>query len=289
MDPAFRSLQREIDAIKWYHEFDFGNGLRAVPATPNAHLYRSLWKYIETRLDMIDFEGKTVLDIGCWDGYWSVYAERRGAKRVLATDDLTQNPLQATGLQLVKRLLKSNIEINQSLSVYELSKLGEKFDIILCLGVYYHLMDPFAAFAEIRHCLRKDSFAVFEGDVTHGLRPDCSYWDPRDSSTTSVFIPAPFALKQMLGAAYLGVVDQSFWNPAPAPDPVKLTLGFHKKIAGLQDPAKLGPVEYMNRSVTIAKPFVAENPLHHYKPPFGLDRYDPRFDRAPVREDVFVE
>ena len=72
-------LQRQIDAIDWYHEFDFGDGLRAVTKS-DAALHRRFWKFIEMRLDTIDFKGKTVLDIGCWDGYWSFYAERRGAK-----------------------------------------------------------------------------------------------------------------------------------------------------------------------------------------------------------------
>ncbi|MCX7899979.1 MAG: tRNA 5-methoxyuridine(34)/uridine 5-oxyacetic acid(34) synthase CmoB, partial [Methylocystis sp.] len=189
-----QAIQREIDAITWYHEFDFGNGLRAT-TTSDTQLHRQIWKFIEAQLDKIDFENRTVLDIGCWDGYWSFYAERRGAKRVLATDDMTQNWANGAGLRLAKRLLKSNIEINQSVSIYEASKLGETFDIVLCLGVYYHLIDPFAAFAQVRHCLHAGSTAVFEGDVTHALRPDCYYWDPRDPYKP-VFIPTAFGLKQ---------------------------------------------------------------------------------------------
>ena len=40
---------------------------------------------MEQQLDAVPFHGKSVLDIGCWDGYWSFYAERRGAASVLAT------------------------------------------------------------------------------------------------------------------------------------------------------------------------------------------------------------
>ncbi len=162
MSETREELQRQIDAIDWYHEFDFGDGLPVVTKS-DAALHRMFWEFIEMRLNTIDFQGKTVLDIGCWDRYWTFYAERHGAKRILATDDVSQNWAQGTGLHLAKRLLKSNIEINQSVSIYEASKLGETFDIVLCLGVYYHLIDPFAAFAQLRHCLHTGSNVVFEG------------------------------------------------------------------------------------------------------------------------------
>jgi tRNA (mo5U34)-methyltransferase len=268
--------QQEIDEIDWYHAFEFGDGLRATPKTTHLELMRSLWKFTESSLDRIDFEGKTVLDVGCWDGYWSFYAERRGAKRVLATDDISQNPLQNTGLHLAKRLLKSNIETKKNVSVYELSALGETFDIVLCLGVYYHLIDPLYAFAQIRHCLRPDSLAVFEGDVTMALRSDCFYWDPRGGGNP-IFIPSPFGLRRVLEAAYLETVDQDFWKPPPAANPLKPRIKLYKEIPGLQDSETPELPEYMNRAVTITKAFEAQNRLHLFRPPFGLDRYDPRF------------
>jgi predicted nicotinamide N-methyase len=63
----------------------------------------------------VDFAGKTVLDIGCWDGQWSFLAENRGAARLLATDDcsqhwtslgdrigINQSPAPGLGFQLAK-------------------------------------------------------------------------------------------------------------------------------------------------------------------------------------------
>src|SRR6478672_591627 len=155
-------IQRRIDSIHWYHEFDFGNGLRAEVKTPDAHSHRALWHFIEKELNKIDFTNKTVLDVGCWDGYWSFYAERRGAARVWATDDASQNWSGDAGLHLAKELLGSQrVEINPNLSVYDLSSyLGQRFDVVLCLGVYYHLFDPFYAFAQLRHCSHENSLVV---------------------------------------------------------------------------------------------------------------------------------
>ena len=101
------TIQERIDRIHWYHEFDFGNGLRAQVNTPDVQSHRALWRFIETELDKIDFAGKTVLDLGCWDGYWSFYAERRGAARVLATDDSSQNWTGSAGFHLAMPLFFS--------------------------------------------------------------------------------------------------------------------------------------------------------------------------------------
>src|SRR5687767_9189330 len=106
-DQGQPTLQQQIDAVEWYHEFDFGNGLRAESHTPDVAAHRGVWSFIQQHLDKIDFAGKSVLDIGCWDGYWSFYAERRGAKSVLATDDVSQNWANGNGLLLAKRLLNS--------------------------------------------------------------------------------------------------------------------------------------------------------------------------------------
>src|SRR5262245_20890100 len=117
MDVA--AAQKRIDAITWYHEFDFGSGLKSRPKRPGLH--RGIWNFIEGQLAEVDFRGKTVLDIGCWDGYWSFYAERRGAASVLATDDRTQNWSKNEGIHVAKDLMGSKVEINQDMSVYELS------------------------------------------------------------------------------------------------------------------------------------------------------------------------
>ena len=81
---------------------------------------------------------------------------------MLATDDATQNWAGDSGLRLAKELLNSSIKINTNLSVYRLTELKTKFDIILCLGVYYHLIDPFYGFAQICHCCHENTIIVLK-------------------------------------------------------------------------------------------------------------------------------
>jgi tRNA (mo5U34)-methyltransferase len=106
-------IQKRIDAVTWYHEFDFGNGLKARSTTPDVVDHRVIWAGIQARLDRVDFAGKSVLEIGCWDGYWSFYAEKRGAAEVLATDDISQNWASGQGLPLARELLNSSIAVDQ--------------------------------------------------------------------------------------------------------------------------------------------------------------------------------
>lgn len=260
-DRASRALQARIDGVRWYHEFDFPNGLRArkPAADPDVAGHRLLWRFIELELDKLDLAGKSVLDIGCWDGYWSFYAERRGARRVLATDDTAENWGCGDGLRLARELFGSRIETRLDVSVYGLDRVHECFDVIFFLGVYYHLIDPFCAFAQIRHRCRDTTIVVIEGDVSTGLRQHTVQVDFADRSLP-IFLPSPESLDDLLRAAYLAPVKRALLFPP------------HDRPDGRPS---LPPG--MNRAVTICRPFCAANTAHRARPPFGLSRYDPRF------------
>jgi tRNA (mo5U34)-methyltransferase len=246
------TLQQRIEQIRWYHDLDFPNGLKARANNRHTEAHRKLWDWMRSELEKIDFAGKTVLDIGCWDGYWSFYAERRGASRVLATDDETQNWGGSAGLKLAKALMGSSIETRMDVSIYEAAKLKERFDIVLCLGVYYHLVDPFLGFSQVRHCTHAGSLVVFEGEFA----PDW-FVKPQQAAYVNVadpwhrFMPTLTCLRQMLEANYFRVVTESTYQGQP------------------QHPA--------NRILATCVPFVGENALHRYRPPFWLHVYDPRF------------
>ena len=246
-------LQQRISEIQWYHEFDFGNGLVARPQTKDLATHRKLWKFIQGELDKIDFSGKSVLDIGCWDGYWSFYAERRGAARVLATDDTGQNWAGEAGFLLARECLKSAVDYDLNRSVYNLVELDTKFDIILCLGVYYHLIDPFYAFSQIRHCCNENSLVLFEGDVFFGL-PEGAVLYSRDVRKAPRFVPDLEALRCFINAAYFAIETETVLPLSQVPGPG------------------------VGRVLMATRAFVGENKFHDYRPPFGLHLYDRRRD-----------
>ncbi|MGC2835699.1 MAG: DUF1698 domain-containing protein [Methylocella sp.] len=258
-------LQGRINSIQWYHEFDFGDGLRARVNTPDAASHRALWRFIQAKLDDIIFTDKTVLDIGCWDGYWSFYAERRGAKHVLATDDSSQNWAGEAGFMLAKELLESGVESDLQLSVYDLDRLDSKYDIILCLGVYYHLFDPFYAFVQIRHRCHDNSIVIFEGDAFFGLRetPDQSVaFYSRDPRKAPRFVPDPKTLRFLLNSAYFEIVAEYV---------------FPLSQSERDDAAPTG----VNRMFLVCRAARGLNDCHLYQPPFGLKQYDDRRELPP--------
>ena len=288
MDVA--DLQRRIDSIRWYHEFDFGNGLHARSETPDIEMHRRLWRFKQEILDRIDFQNKTVLDVGCWDGYWSFYAERRGAKSVLAADDFSQNWSNEQGLLLAREIFGSNIEVRTGTSVYDLASLDRKFDVILMLGVYYHLFDPFYAFAQVRHCCHSGTVVCIEGNESFGLPNDTAALDLNNLG--GKFNPSIGYLRQLLQAAYFLITAEQMLEPVkrytPPPLHRKLRWRLARKALFGSDSAvremasQLGaphPGQYnwIRRAFLTCKVLEGENPMHVMPPPFGLSAYDPRF------------
>jgi len=94
--------------------------------------------------------GLRVLDIGCSDGYYSFECERRGAREVLAIDDMSSlmNPGK-NGFSIAQRILASQAAFRE-MSVFDLdpAEVGE-FDVVLFLNVLYHLPDPFLGLRKI--------------------------------------------------------------------------------------------------------------------------------------------
>ena len=94
-----------------------------------------------------DLTGKSVLDVGAWNGCYSFECEKRGARKVVAAD--LWNP-DHTGFNDLKKYLNSQVTYQQ-VSVYDLSseQLGE-FDIVFFFGVLYHLRHPLLALDRLR-------------------------------------------------------------------------------------------------------------------------------------------
>jgi tRNA (mo5U34)-methyltransferase len=129
-----------LDHPFWYHRIDLGDGFYT-PGYVDAH------KYLELDLSE-DLSGKTVLDIGAYNGLFSFEAERRGAEYVLATDlweadDRDVAPEQnhrLQGFRLAHEYLDSTVD-TQSIDLLDISPetVGGTFDIVLCPGVIYRL------------------------------------------------------------------------------------------------------------------------------------------------------
>ena len=125
-----------MESLSWWHTIRFSPEVATLGRCDPSALTDA---YL---LDTIDFRGKDVLDIGCWDGFQSFYAEARGARRVVGIDDTSQRPDGAAAREFTKRKLRSGVEFVEC-NVYDVSldRLGS-FDIVMMFGVLYHLIHP---------------------------------------------------------------------------------------------------------------------------------------------------
>ncbi len=99
-----------------------------------------------------DLTGKTVLDIGCNGGFYSIELKRRGAARVLGIDSDDEYLAQA---RFAAEVTGQDIEFRK-LSVYQVGDLREKFDLVIFMGVLYHLRHPLLALDLLHEHVTRD-------------------------------------------------------------------------------------------------------------------------------------
>src|SRR6266852_143035 len=134
-------LQSRVAALPWHHSIDLGGGVVTAGNKSTALCNREA----ALIFDRVDLKGRSVLDIGAWNGFLSFEAKRRGASRVLATDSYCWNHKDFRGretFELARSALGLDIEA-LDIDVTELcqERVGT-FDVVLFLGVFYHLFDP---------------------------------------------------------------------------------------------------------------------------------------------------
>jgi tRNA (mo5U34)-methyltransferase len=134
----------------WFHNMS----LRGVQTAPDHFLgdYPAVKWQRFARSIPADLSGRSVLDIGCNGGFYSIEMKRRGAARVLGIDSDDDYLAQARFAAEVNEL---DIEFRR-MNVYDVPSLGEKFDIVLFLGVFYHLRHPLLALDLLHDHVAKD-------------------------------------------------------------------------------------------------------------------------------------
>ncbi|MFZ0668263.1 MAG: methyltransferase domain-containing protein [Acidimicrobiales bacterium] len=231
--PNARDLKEKIAAISWYHSIDLGRagGGIVTPGNPPDQ------KVVSGGLP--DLAGKTVLDIGAWDGFWSFLAEKRGASEVKAMDhyawcvdfatrleywerceaegrtpdyrfDFTEfwrpdtMPGRA-GFDLARSVLSSSVEpIVADFMTADPADVGT-FDVVLFLGVLYHLREPLTALERVRMLTREVAVIETEAIAVLGL-PGARFLEFHESGGlrgdyTNWFVPTERALHALCDAA----------------------------------------------------------------------------------------
>jgi tRNA (mo5U34)-methyltransferase len=141
---------RVVELGDWFHNLD----LEGVKTAPN----HFLGDYPHVKFEGFahalpdDLSGKSVLDIGCNAGFYAFEMKRRGAERVLGIDSDDRYLDQA---RFAAEVLGADVEFAR-LDVYDVAKLGETFDLVVFMGVLYHLRHPLLALDLIREHAARD-------------------------------------------------------------------------------------------------------------------------------------
>jgi tRNA (mo5U34)-methyltransferase len=147
------TLRQQVNALRWFHQIDFGNGLLSPGWIARAKIERQARLIFNRPL-----AGKSVLDIGCWDGAYSIEASHRGAARVLATDHFAWSDAcwgDRRCFDLARAHLAPTIEVlDIDLPHLTVDRVGQ-FDIVLFCGVLYHLRHPLAALEQVAQLARE--------------------------------------------------------------------------------------------------------------------------------------
>jgi tRNA (mo5U34)-methyltransferase len=190
------SLRDQIAKIRWFHTIDLGNGI-STPGLDNT----------PEKLDRIklpqNLTGKAVLDIGAWDGFFSFESERRGAQRIVAVDSYCWDGdgwANKSGFDFVHRHLNSHVEARR-MEVLDISpaQLGT-FDVVLFLGVLYHLKHPLLALEKVAAVTRDMLILETKVDLLNTSAPAMAFYRNAELNRdpTNWWAPNLSGLEQML-------------------------------------------------------------------------------------------
>ncbi len=189
-------LQARVSEVPfWWHRIDLGHGV----VTPGVDDSRGRLKRLRLPLDL---SGRSVLDVGAWDGFFSFEAERRGARRVVACDrwDSTTGGAAPTGFRIARDALDSKVEeLPGGIEGADSRALGT-FDLVLCLGVLYHVTDPFDTIQRLRALTGTLLILDTELDATFFPRPAMAFYPGKSlrGDPTNWFAPNLSGLRAML-------------------------------------------------------------------------------------------
>jgi len=191
------ALRAAVNALSWYHTIDLGHGV----VTPG--IFNTL-KYVDRYGIPTSLAGRSVLDIGAYNGFFTIEAKRRGASRVVAMDrwGLPDSP-QRTGFDVAIEATGVDVEAVNG-DVYDLSPAtAGLFDVVFFFGVLYHLKYPLLALERIASVATGSLLLETHLDALSMTRPAMAFYPANEleNDGTNWCGPNPEAVEAMLTVA----------------------------------------------------------------------------------------
>jgi tRNA (mo5U34)-methyltransferase len=142
-------LRDRIEALgPWFHDLDL-HGVRTAPHHPLGNFLQDLWTQVEPAFPQ-DMTGKTVLDIGCNAGFYSLRLHGRGAR----VTGIEHDPHYLAQARFAAEVLEAEIDY-RLMDVYDVDRLEQQYDYVLFMGVFYHLRYPLYALDKVARLPRE--------------------------------------------------------------------------------------------------------------------------------------
>jgi tRNA (mo5U34)-methyltransferase len=196
------SLEARIRALgPWFHNIEL-EGIWTAPDHFLGDHPRQKWRAFR-HLVPEDLSGCSVLDIGCNAGFFALEMKRRGAETVVAIDSDLRYLAQA---ELAAEVTGLELDLRQ-LSVYQVASLGRRFDLVLFMGVLYHLRYPLLAL-DLLHEHAVGGRLLFQ-TLLRGSEAMAPVVDDLDFEETSPFAQASYPRLHFVENCYAG--DPTNW------------------------------------------------------------------------------
>ena len=205
-------LRRLVAGRSWFHTIDLGNGV----ITPGVDDTAAKERFVAFPDSL---KGKTVLDVGAFDGYFSFKAERLGASRVVAADEFcwsrpNDSMTDGRGFDIAHWALNSRVE-KRRIPVEDIGpQTVGTFDVVLFLGVLYHSPDPLRYLRHVRSVCRerlllethvdamdqeRPMMVFYPGDTLNG--DPSNHWGPNRRCVEEMLYEVGFGRVEVVGHA----------------------------------------------------------------------------------------
>lgn len=209
---ASPQMLEKMHAHHWFHALDLGDGLvtcgRFPPGKPQNQTLFSVFDF----LSEIDVRGMDCLDIGATDGLVCFGLEKLGAKSVVATDRVVGD-----GFVAVHELLGSRVEHRAPVEISTILDqfAGRQFDLIICAGVIYHMLNPLSAIMACRALLKPGGLLIVETAMSwlsDRAVMVLNSEEQQSMESSTYWMPTPKALEGMVRLCHFEVLGGR-WQP----------------------------------------------------------------------------
>jgi tRNA (mo5U34)-methyltransferase len=178
--------------------------------TPEVHRREA-----DAYFDPVDLNGCSVIDIGAWNGFYSFEAKKRGAKRVLAVDHFVWMHPTFRGRETFD-LVRSTLGLDVEALEIDIPELRPEqvgiFDVVLFLGIFYHLFDPVDGLARAAKLARELLIVETHIDLRDLDRPAMVFYPGRElaDDPTNWWSPNPDCMIGLLNNLGFVKIDAAY-------------------------------------------------------------------------------